>query len=215
MIIRVMIIRVMIIRVMFIRVMFIRVMFISELAVNRRNILTCLCGLAMSGSVSRVGAKPKVSLADIPLSVHEAAMRKAIAAAKGNPVYPFGAVITKASTGELMASGVNAAGSNPTYHGEIACINNYITRHGNKGWDEMILYTTGEPCAMCMSALCWSGVGGVVYASSIATIGKAGMGQISISAKDVIAAANFWNPDLLGGVLADECDAMFMNRQRN
>lgn len=142
-------------------------------------------------------------------------MREAIKVARGNPEYPFGAVITNASTGQIVASGVNAAGRNPTLHGEIACINNYLERHGNKGWSEMILYTTGEPCAMCMSALLWAGIGGVVYASSIATIGRAGMGAIAIPAKDVVAAADFWQTALLGGVLEAECDAMFMGRKRS
>jgi len=183
---------------------------------KRRNVLACLGGLALATPVSRADVmSSKLSLTDIPLSVHEAAMREAINFARKNPAYPFGAVITRASTGQIVASGVNAAGSNPTLHGEIACINDYVARHGNTGWDEMILYTTGEPCAMCMSALLWSGIGGVVHASSIEAIGRADIGQIGIPAKDVIAAADFWRPALLGGVLAAECDAMFMNRKRS
>ena len=183
---------------------------------KRRNILACLSGLALVAPISRASVNASnISLTDIPRSVHESAMREAINVARENPRYPFGAVITKASTGQIVASGVNSAGSNPTMHGEIACINNYVERHGNTGWSEMILYTTGEPCAMCTGALLWSGIGGVVYASSIATIGRAGMGQIAISTKDVIAASDFWQPALLGGVLEAECDAMFMGRKRS
>ena len=37
-----------------------------------------------------------------------------------------------------------------------------------------MLYTTGEPCSMCMSALVWAGIGGVVFASSIDGIRRAG-----------------------------------------
>ena len=178
--------------------------------------LACLCGLALVAPVARANvASSKVSLTDIPLSAHQSAMREAISVARKNPVYPFGAVMTKASTGQLVASGVNAAGSNPTLHGEIACINDYVARHGNTGWEDKILYTTGEPCAMCMGALLWSGIGGVVYASSIATIGRAGMGVIGISARNMIEASDFWRPALLGGVLEAECDAMFMNRKRS
>ena len=183
---------------------------------KRRNILACLCGLALATPVIRAEVmSSKLSLTDISLSVHETAMREAINLARKNPEYPFAAVITKASTGQIVASGLNAAGSNPTLHGEIACINDYVARHGNKGWDEMILYTTGEPCSMCMSALVWSGIGGVVFGSSSAIYGQAGMDNIMISAKDVIAASEVWRPALLGGVLSAECDAMFMGRKRS
>jgi tRNA(Arg) A34 adenosine deaminase TadA len=46
----------------------------------------------------------------------------------------------------------------------------------------MVLYTTGEPCSMCMSALVWAGIGGVVFASSIDGIRRAGIDQIAITA---------------------------------
>ena len=183
---------------------------------ERRSILACICGFALAAPAARANVmSSKLSLTDIPLSAHEAAMREAINLARMNVVYPFAAVITKASTMQIVARGLNAAGSNPTLHGEIACINDYVARHGNKGWDEMILYTTGEPCSMCMSALVWSGIGGVVFGSSSAIYGQAGMDNIMISAKDVIAASEVWRPALLGGVLSAECDAMFMGRKRS
>jgi hypothetical protein len=37
--------------------------------------------------------------------------------------------------------------------------NDYVARHGNRGWDEAILYTIGEPRTMCMSAMVWAGMG--------------------------------------------------------
>jgi tRNA(adenine34) deaminase len=153
-------------------------------------------------------------LSDIPLKHHELAMREAINVAAANPAYPFGAVITHGRTGQLMASGVNASGSNPTFHGEMVCINNYVQQHGNSGWGDLVLYTTGEPCPMCMSALTWAGIGGVVYASSIASITRAGIRQINLSAQSVIDAAPFHKPELVGGVLESECDALFMHRKR-
>ena len=139
-------------------------------------------------------------------------MRAAIKEAMQNPAYPFGAVITNANSGVILAAGVNTSRINPTFHGEIVCMNNYIASHGNKNWHDLILYTTGEPCPMCMSALIWSGIGGVVYASSIGTISKSGIGQINISAQSVINASDVSKPWLVGGVLAEECDLMFMKR---
>lgn len=152
-------------------------------------------------------------LSSIPLSVHESAMRVAMQEGRQNESYPFGAVIVDANTSKILAKGVNAASSNPTLHGEISCMNNYVKQHGNRNWPSLIIYTTGEPCSMCMTALVWAGIGGVVYASSIDSLVNAGIKQVRIAAKDVIAASDFWRPALLGGVLERECDAMFMGRR--
>ncbi|NDC76457.1 MAG: nucleoside deaminase [Chitinophagia bacterium] len=151
-----------------------------------------------------------------PLSkeAHERNMRKAIEAARANPRYPFGAVIVRVETGEVMATGVNHSSENPILHGEIDCMNDYVRRNGNRGWAGMMLYTTGEPCSMCMSALVWSGIGGVVYASSIDGIRKAGIGQIGMTARQVLDASPFGEIYLLGGILAEETDRMFLERQR-
>jgi tRNA(Arg) A34 adenosine deaminase TadA len=159
------------------------------------------------------GARPaRAALPPISRARHEQAMRQAIEEARRNPVYPFGAVITRADTGEVVARGVNNSRENPTLHGEIACMNDYVRLHGNSGWGDKVLYTTGEPCSMCMSALVWAGVGGVVFASSIDGIKRAGIDQIQITAKAVADASPFYSGLLLGGVLAAETDQMFMQR---
>lgn len=191
---------------------------------NRRQALVCGCSLIAATATATAKTTPsnrthmdtntKPVLSAIPLERHELAMREAIKAAAANPAYPFGAVMTHARTGQLMSSGANSSGLNPTFHGEIVCMNNYVQQHGNKDWGELLLYTTGEPCPMCMSALTWAGIGGVVYASSISAISRSGIRQIKLSAQSVIDAADFRRPELLGGVLEKECDAMFMRRKR-
>lgn len=114
-----------------------------------------------------------------------------------------------------MATGVNqGAANNPTFHGEIVAINNYVARHGNRGWSEMILYTTGEPCPMCMSAMVWAGVGGVVYGTWIEQLRQCGINQILISATTVIGASRFYHAEILGHILQAETDALFRNRTR-
>lgn len=161
------------------------------------------------------GARPaRAALPPISMARHEQAMRLAIEEARRNPVYPFGAVIVRADTGEVVARGVNNARENPTLHGEIACMNDYVRLNGNRGWSDKVLYTTGEPCSMCMSALVWAGIGDVVFASSIDSIKRAGINQIEITAKAVADASSFYSGLLLGGVLAAETDRMFMERQR-
>jgi tRNA(Arg) A34 adenosine deaminase TadA len=114
----------------------------------------------------------------------------------------------------VMAEGVNEAHTGPTLHGEIAAIHDYVARHGHRGWEETVLYTTGEPCPMCMSAIVWAGIGGVVYATSIAGLKQVGFDQIAIGSPVIAAASSFWHGGILGGVLAEETDRMFAERPR-
>jgi tRNA(adenine34) deaminase len=173
--------------------------------------------VGFGGLICVPGAKPaRAALPPISMERHEQAMRLAIAQGKKNPYYPYGAVIIEASTGAVVAEGANNSSANPILHGEIACMNDYVAKHGNKDWDSKILYTTSEPCPMCITALIWAKIGGVVFASSafspalVASIGE----PIKISAQDVINAETYHKPMLLGGVLASETDAMFANRKR-
>ncbi len=151
-------------------------------------------------------------LSTIPMAAHEAAMQLAIGAAGGNRAFPFGAVIVRAADGAVMATGVNKGWANPIHHGEIVAINDYVDRHGNRGWEGMVLYTTGEPCPMCMSALAWAGIGGIVYGTSIDTLRAFGIDQIALPATAIIAAAPFFHGEILGPVLVAETDALFRNR---
>ena len=166
------------------------------------------------GAAASSAPAPALDLDAIPLATHEAAMRLAIAAAKANPFYPFGAVIIGAADRAVLAQGVNNSKTNPILHGEIVAINDYVARHGNQGWADDILYTTGEPCPMCMSAIVWAGIGGVVYGSSITNLLEADIAQIMIGASAVRDAAPFYRGPIMGGVLRAETDALFRDRQR-
>ena len=128
--------------------------------ISKRSLLGGLACIAV--------ARPaRAALPSISMAQHERCMRLAIVEARRNPAYPFGAVIVRPDTGEVLARGVNNSRANPILHGEIACMNDYVQSHGNQGWAALALYTTGEPCSMCMSALVWARIGGVVYGTSI------------------------------------------------
>ncbi|MFM0069265.1 nucleoside deaminase [Paraburkholderia aspalathi] len=143
-------------------------------------------------------------------------MALAIEQARRNPMYPFGAVIVNESSGKILARGVNKARENPMLHGEMVAMNEYVSHHGNRGWADATLYTTGEPCSMCMSAIVWTGIGGVVWASSIDAIRSSGIGQIDLKADEVVSrSTSFYHPrKLVSGVLADQTDQLFINRVR-
>lgn len=178
---------------------------------SKRRLLVGLGGLVCMP----VAAFAQGQLPPISKERHELSMRLAIEQGRKNPTYPYGAVIVRATTGELMASGVNDVRTNPTLHGEIACMNDYVQKHGNRDWEQMVLYTTCEPCPMCITALIWAHIGGVVFASSSFGVVAAAVGEpIKLSAQAVIDATPFYKPTLLGGVLAAETDRMFVDRKR-
>ncbi|MBV9199738.1 MAG: hypothetical protein JOY83_08420 [Alphaproteobacteria bacterium] len=60
---------------------------------------------------------------------------------------------------------------------------------------------------MCMAALAWVRVGGVVYGTSIDTLQKLGIDQILLPATAVMGAAPFYTGQILGHVLSSETDA--------
>jgi tRNA(adenine34) deaminase len=175
-------------------------------------IIACGCGVP---SASMAAPVLPIDLSAIPAFAHEQTMRLAIAEARGNPAFPFGAVILRAADRHVMATGVNKSAANPTFHGEIVAINDYVARHGNRGWEEAILYTTGEPCPMCISAIVWAGIGGVVWGTSIEQLRQFGINQILVPATTVIGGSAFYHGEILGQVLQAETDALFRNRKRS
>ncbi|MBD3673475.1 MAG: nucleoside deaminase [Planctomycetaceae bacterium] len=147
-------------------------------------------------------------------SLHEIMMRHAILIARQNPTHPFGTVIVN-DEGDVIAEGVNRGAENPILHGEIDAINECAKEHQNEDWSKFILYSTAEPCPMCMSAILWSGIPAVIYGTSIATLKELGWRQISINSQEVIARS--WDPELAirGGVLEEDCDRLFESASEN
>lgn len=155
---------------------------------------------------SRAAARPD---APVPALDHARFMRRAIEMGKKAPRFPFGAVIVDARTGEILAEGYNHTADSPTFHGEVDVINRLAASPKRPGdWSSLVLYTTAEPCPMCQSAIEWSGIGTIVYDTSIPFLQQHGWSQIDIRADEVIRRS-FRQTALLGGVLEEECNALF------
>ncbi len=142
---------------------------------------------------------------------HEDYMRRAIELALLVPEFPFGAVIVRRATGEIVAEGHNRSALNPTWHGEIDAINRCAEKHLSADWSEFDLYTTAEPCPMCQSAIEWAGIGTVYYGTSIPYLRSRGWWQIEIRAEEVAAKTPFRNSRVVGGLLEAGCNALFDN----
>jgi len=140
---------------------------------------------------------------------HEGFMRRAIALARRVPQLPFGAVIVRRATGEIVAEGFNRSSESPTFHGEIDAINRCAAAHRSIDWTELDLYTTAEPCPMCQSAIEWAGIATVYYGTSIPYLKDRGWWQIDIRAEEVARRTPFRQTKIVGGILESECNPLF------
>lgn len=95
-------------------------------------------------------------------------MSKAIELAKkgvdSNAGGPFGAVIVK--DGEIIAEGYNSVTSknDPTAHAEVVAIRNACKKLNSFQLEACIIYTSCEPCPMCLGAIYWARPKKVYYA---------------------------------------------------
>ncbi len=169
-------------------------------------------GLLLGGASALVGLGLPAVAAESEMAKgldHERYMRLAIEQGKKNPKYPFGAVIVNMRTKEVVAEGFNHAYTNPIWHGEMTVINKCPDMDTGFNWKEMCIYTTGEPCAMCQSAILWTGMPLVVYGSSIPFLNTQKSKGINIRATAINNASFMGKCEIIGGVLEKECNELF------
>lgn len=143
------------------------------------------------------------------MNEHEHYMRRAIELAANVPEFPFGALIVDRTSGKVLSEGWNKSSINPTFHGEIDAINQLVESNPGIDATKLVLYTTAEPCPMCQGAILWTGIGSVVFGTSIRSLQKMGWRQIDILAEEVVRRSPAWKCTITGGVLEQECDALF------
>ena len=140
---------------------------------------------------------------------HKLYMQRAIELAVNVPDFPFGALIVDRDNGKILAEGWNKSAINPTFHGEIDAINQLVLSSPGIDGNQLVLYTTAEPCPMCQGAILWTGIEMVVFGTSIRSLQKMGWRQIDILAEEVIRRSPAWRCTIIGGVLEQDCDVLF------
>ena len=87
---------------------------------------------------------------------------------------PFGCIIVKEN--KIIAEGVNRVTFNndPTAHAEIIAIRNACKRLNTFNLEKCELYTSCEPCPMCLSAIYWSHIDKIYYGNSRLDASKIG-----------------------------------------
>lgn len=171
---------------------------------HRRTLLKGGATLAASTLMLSRDASARLSAAQ---PGDETFMKLALAEA-AEAAFPFGAVIVK--NGEVLARGHNRTGvdHDPTAHGEMVAIRAFLAAHGPEALKGTTLYTSGEPCCMCMGAIIWCGISRLVFAASVTQI-ETKLDQIAISAEEVANKALFSPIEITGGVMADDAMRLF------
>lgn len=79
---------------------------------------------------------------------------------------PFGAVIARG--GQVVATGSNSVTlkCDPTAHAEVSAIREACARLGDFKLEGCEIYTSCEPCPMCLSAIYWAGIDRIYYANT-------------------------------------------------
>jgi tRNA(Arg) A34 adenosine deaminase TadA len=105
-------------------------------------------------------------------------MKQAIALATENVTSgrggPFGAVIVRGDA--VIATGANevTATNDPTAHAEVVAIRNACKAINDFCLDGCTIYTSCEPCPMCLAAIYWSRMEGIFYSGTAADAAAAG-----------------------------------------
>src|SRR6516165_1075487 len=117
-------------------------------APSRRFFLASLAAAAVAPAGAHAQTGGSASAEDVRF------MRMALDEARQGD-FPFGAVIVR--DGAVIARGrtLGRTTGDPTAHGEMVAIRRCLADHGRAALQGSTLYTSGEPCAMCMGAILW------------------------------------------------------------
>lgn len=107
----------------------------------------------------------------------EELMRRAIAMSENSVRTgggPFGAVIAK--DGEIIAEASNSVtlDNDPTAHAEVNCIRKATKKLGTFDLSGCEIYTSCEPCPMCLGAIYWAHLDRIYYANNRKDAAKIG-----------------------------------------
>jgi guanine deaminase len=142
---------------------------------------------------------------------HEDAMRLAVQVAQKGIAAgqtPFGAVVVRGN--DLVAEGHNCVWreTDPTAHAEVVAIRWAAATLKSIDLSGCEMYTTCEPCPMCLSAIHWSKLDAVYYGATIADAQAAGFCELCVGAK-VLASMGGSPLRVEAGPLQMECVDLF------
>jgi tRNA(adenine34) deaminase len=123
---------------------------------------------------------------------------------------PFAAEIVHSVTGERIMRALNAVArqNDPSAHAELRAVRLACRKLGSYSLKGYTLYSTCEPCPMCMANALWAGLDRVVYGATIADANRF-CRQIRIPATELVERSDMRATVVIGPVCREECLALF------
>jgi tRNA(Arg) A34 adenosine deaminase TadA len=140
------------------------------------------------------------------MKIDERFLRQAIelaASARGRGNHPFGALLAIEQSVVLTAENTVNTGRNPTAHAETNLIQKAIRELPMEELVRSTLYTSCEPCAMCVGAIYWAGIRRVVYALSSEELAKLAGGDFLVPCRELFNRAS-QGVEVYGPLLMEE-----------
>ena len=122
---------------------------------------------------------------------------------------PFGAAVVETKSGKLLLRARNAVmrENDPSSHAELRTVRLACKKLGKPSLAGYTLYSTCEPCPMCMANALWARLDRVVFGATIDDANRH-CSQIQISAEEVSRRSDM-RCRVDGQVLRDECYGLF------
>ncbi len=121
---------------------------------------------------------------------------------------PFAAVIVCDARVVAAAHNTVWRDGDPTAHAEVNAIRHAAKSLGRMQLHGATLFTTCEPCPMCLAASHWAKIGRVIHGATIADAGAAGFSELCIGAARLAELGG--SPlRVESGLLQSECRALF------
>lgn len=127
-------------------------------------------------------------------------MRLAVASARDGIErleFPFGCCIAQDRNRYVFAGNHSLKSGDPTSHAEINTIREWSQRYGAASLKETVIYTTSEPCLMCLGAINWAQIPRVVFGTSLNRCIHHGFSEANIDS--AVLTASFPHPVSMEG----------------
>lgn len=137
-------------------------------------------------------------------------MRKAIEAAREGirmHEFPFGCcLVTKNHV--ITMSNKCFSSNNATLHAEVNAINEMLRLENTSVLEDAVIYTTTEPCVMCLGAINWVRIRKLVCGMSINESAEYGFKEINVNINSLIERFPY-DIEVKSGVLHAECAELY------